>query len=175
MDFIPNLKAKAFIEAMNTQYVNGGLTMAKFQITPSIKPQDFPGINNKAFTEGILNNKSLQNSFPELYLSQQQTPISLGKTPVLITGLYELLGKLSNCLALGGAYGKQDIHSHSEIIQMTTDFIENFISNDYLGYHTITLYDSWSPWFLDIAWDYTFIVLHKSLNELSFICITDTD
>lgn len=101
-------------------------------------------------------------------LNFYSTEVFSGSTP------FVLGGTLASVLAFGGAYGRHEpgsLHaSHVSDAAARAMICDRF--DDILVYET---HRAWSPFFRDVAWDYTWVVLDKRERLLHILCATDAD
>lgn len=91
-----------------------------------------------------------------------------GSSPFLLGG------SLARALALGGPYEThREGPSHAKSLgdAVAADWIEERY-DDVLVYESHT---AWSDFFLDVAWDHTWVVLDKTRRLVHLLCATDTD
>jgi hypothetical protein len=83
-------------------------------------------------------------------------------------------GSLAWALAQGGAYekhGKGPVHAKQLGDRLAADWISD-------RYDETLLYEShraWSEFFMDVAWDHSWIVVDKQKRLVHVLCATDTD
>jgi hypothetical protein len=83
-------------------------------------------------------------------------------------------GQLGEALLGGGAYaGFQSTYQEAREIGLAAG---DAILGDNWQYADIWYsYKPWSAWFRDVAWDYSWVVVHRLLAKVWIICATDTD
>ena len=75
---------------------------------------------------------------------------------------------------IGGAY-KQFAGPPEEAKRRAMAFTGALFGNRYLDVHVFRTSTCWSKWFLDVAWDLTWIVADDRTRRAFLICLTDTD
>ena len=89
-------------------------------------------------------------------------------------GALTLEGDLAVMLVAGGAYRKFK-GSHAEAKTLAAAAVHELVEDryeDFTGFYSGT---AWTPWFCDIAWDVTIILLDRGRSEVTFLCSTDSD
>jgi hypothetical protein len=126
-----------------------------------------------SFLTELLNQKNLRNQI------SNKIPIGnyfeLKKEVKGISSLYTLLGDLCSFLVFGGAYGSGTELKNEELILTVKSFIDEFLPDGYKNYDYYLIFENWSEWFANVAWDATFVIVNRNRKEINLICITDSD
>jgi hypothetical protein len=83
-----------------------------------------------------------------------------------------LADDFASVLQGGGAYKKYRGDDTKAIGQRACQELFGDHPDDQLVFRTTA---SWTPWFLGIAWDYTWVGIDKSTRQVWLLCVTDTD
>jgi hypothetical protein len=83
-------------------------------------------------------------------------------------------GELARSLIIGGAYKKfEGVPREAKALGMrVTDAL---FGDRYLDIETFRCWKAWSPWFHDVAWDSTLVLIDRRLQTISVLVSTDTD
>jgi hypothetical protein len=105
---------------------------------------------------------------PPLDLNFYSHEVFAGSSPFLLGGV------LATVLGLGGAYGRHDPGPpHAKKAGEAAGLALNCDR-----YDDVLVYEShvaWSPFFRDVAWDFSCVVVDKLQRLLHVLCATDTD
>jgi hypothetical protein len=159
----------AMLDELRAGHVNGGALFARFRITgqPMTSPD---GWIETGLLDSFLLAESLRDALPELGVGEQlrSQPRWTRKNA---TALAE---DLAQTLVVGGAYER--FHgSPREAIAIAARFCAALVDQRSDGVHVYFTGTPWSPWFFDVAWDYTWIVVDGGTSTVALLCVTDTD
>jgi hypothetical protein len=161
-----------YIQSLRKEYANGSVVLNTFQSNdgPVSMPVDaFVPPPLLAFL--LISNPSIQLGLDELKLSEADLRTLIFSEPI---DLYRLLGVLLHTLRAGGAY-YQSKRSFSEDMQLTVDFL-NELLGEKKDYVTGSAYGgAWTPFFFDVAWDHTYVLIQRETGRIHFLYMTDTD
>ena len=125
-----------------------------------------------------------REAFPEL-----EVPDSLGRSEFSFVDPLTFDGELASVLVWGGAYIDFDgtIGEAKALAQMCCEVMFGAAYYDTRagdwykamptsqGTRVVHLPGAWSPWFYDIAWDYTWVVADGLRDRAWLLCVTHTD
>jgi hypothetical protein len=74
----------------------------------------------------------------------------------------------------GGAYEKFTGTS-VEAKQLGSAFVDAVVGARHEQFHVYLSHRAWSPWFFDLAWDSTYLLVDDADKAITLLCITDTD
>ena len=165
-----------FLGALATTRVNGNTFVRRFRWTGDRDDWWVMANNLQAYEtwRRLFESEAARTAMPEVL---EPSPFPSGKPPnfaMVSGGVLGLDGELAALLVLGGAYERfsgphwmaKDIARRAE-----HDLVED-------RYEDFSLYHSdepWSPWFFDVAWDRTWILVDRRKAQVTVICTTDTD
>lgn len=168
----PNLSkdAEDYVKIVETEFANGGLEIFAFELDPNL----FKGVmphERKNATSKILSSKEFEDKTKSIWPeSNEFTKINLEEQ-----NIYHFFYMLCSKIQFGGAYSPVgEKLSSVDVIKLSNDFFFNFLE-DPMNYYYFFSFKGWTPWFYNVAWDYTAILLSKDFTTLKIICITDTD
>jgi hypothetical protein len=89
-------------------------------------------------------------------------------------GPFHLSASFASALYYGGAYGsmRPDYERALRLAQAARD---SLWGNNYDSLYAWSCYDSWSGWFHDVAWDWTFLAIDLGTARIACLFATDTD
>lgn len=167
---------EGFQRALAATHVNGGVCMRRFRWESD--NDDWFNVNTNLMMHDsfrtLLESNAAQQALPDILVP---SPFPIGSPsefwPVA-GGALRLEGDLAATLALGGAYRR-----HSGTDRDAKDLARR-AERDLIGdrYEDFRLFVSdapWSPWFFDVAWGQTWILVDRGRTEVTIICATDTD
>lgn len=83
-------------------------------------------------------------------------------------------GRIAQALHGGGAYGQSELDSRAAK-QLATAFCEELFEQRYSEIVLFSNFDAWTPWFRDIAWDWTAFLFDRRKRTFAILAITDSD
>ena len=63
----------------------------------------------------------------------------------------------------------------SDAKRVCTAFVDVLVEDRHREFTVYRSYEPWSPWFMAIAWDITWLLIDRGRNEVTLLCVTDTD
>lgn len=170
----PSASAEEYVAALERVYSNGSVRIGTFLVHES-KTFDWYLSRNQLHEMGFFERfwrvdgvaEFMPDALRDLNFSaldgvfQPSSPFLLG-------------GSLAWTLAQGGAYEKHPggpVHAKQLGDQLAADWIAD-------RYDDILVYEShwaWSEFFLDVAWDHSWVVVNKLKRLVHIVCATDTD
>lgn len=168
-----NPHVTGFLSVLGEIFVNGGVILRSFPATDPAAfddafRKDFRGIDHGAQT--FLTRPSVVAALPELRIE-----LPIPRPPEFRwTSGFGMEGDLTHMLLVGGAYERYS-GTVEQARSLSRRFMETLFGKNlhrlWVGRSTTP----WAPWFHDIAWDNTFIVLDQRARRFVLLCITDTD
>jgi hypothetical protein len=161
-----------YIQSLRKEYANGTVVLNTFQSNdgPLSMPVD-AYVPPPLLAFLLISNPSIQVGLDDLKLSEANLQTLIFSEPI---DLYRLLGVLLHTLRAGGAY-YQSQKSFAEDMQITANFLEQLLG-DKKDYVTGSAYGgAWTPFFFDIAWDHTYVLIQRETGRIHFLYMTDTD
>lgn len=90
------------------------------------------------------------------------------------TGALSLDGDLAAALVWGGAYGEFG-GSQADAKRLGVDACRALFGDRYEDVCVHRSRAPWSPWFFDVAWDNSWIITDLRTQQMTLLCLTDTD
>jgi hypothetical protein len=162
----------AFAGAITRMLANGGLVLQRFAAR---KPAAFDsawGYDSVGPPQRILA-AFLQR--PEVRAALASVQIESARTPPFRTlGLFELEGALTGILLGGGAY-ISGLESEDEARNLSRAFVDALVGDNRRIAQGFAFEGYWTPWFHDVAWDFTCFVFDPIRRCWWTLFLTDTD
>lgn len=159
-------------EKISETHCNGGIQVHKYKVSSNPHFDWFAQRNRLDeidFLKNILKHIDLEDYRNDLEIKDNKPEIKFLK---YATDIYELPGRLSRIMGLGGAYKKID---QRQAWLVATDFVRDEFENRFEEFNSYDFLIGAAQWFHDIAWDYSILLFDKRKYEIIFIDITDTD
>ncbi len=90
------------------------------------------------------------------------------------TGPFAAEGIVTHLMIFGGA----DVEFTGELNdarKLSADFMDGLLEDRHLQAQVAVCDTAWSPWFHDIAWDFSMFILDKAEQKYYLLCLTDSD
>ena len=162
----------AFLAIARSAFVNGGVEFACFSVADNPTLDWFISrnrINEVGFLKHLLTSDAFQSALPQVKPPEALKPIEWSES-----SSYALDGDLASLIKTGGAYESYKGTGH-EAKKLAQHACEALFANRYEDILVFTTNTPWSPWFHDVAWDFTCVVIDKKEREVCVLCVTDTD
>jgi hypothetical protein len=91
------------------------------------------------------------------------------------SGTLTLDGELAAVLVQGGGAYERFEGEAEEAKHLCAAFTDLLVAGRHKDFKIYRSFTAWSPWFCDIAWDTTWACIDTRTNEITLICVTDTD
>ncbi|HXR39269.1 MAG TPA: hypothetical protein VN776_09255 [Terracidiphilus sp.] len=175
---------KRVLDCLCESHSNGGALLAATRVGPD-EAFDWFASRNRLLEFDILphllRRKEVRESLPELMIPT--TGDSLGQSvscPISAAGGFKMEssflfdGQLAQRLYMGGAYG-QPRGDGKVSKELAIGFCDALFEQRFSEVHFFSSYDAWTPWFHQIAWDWTAILFDLRKRLLWILAVTDTD
>lgn len=165
-----------FQRALAATHVNGGVQVRRFRWEGD-KGDWFNVNTNLTMHETfrtLLESNAARQALPDVLVP---SPFPIGSPPdfwPVAGGALRLEGDLATALALGGAY-KRHPGTDRDAKDLARRAERDLIGDRYEDFRLFASDAPWSPWFFDVAWDQTWILVDRGRAEVTIICATDTD
>lgn len=163
----------AYMDELRRVNVNGGCFFARFQVSGD---RDFNWFATRnrwdeiAFFSRFLTHPMVRGTLPEV-----TKDAAFGDDIAFEWGSSLILdGELARALVVGGAYKKFEGPARAAK-EMGTQVCQALFGDRYLDIEVFRYWKAWSPWFHDVAWDSTCVVIDRRLQAVSVLVSTDTD
>jgi len=164
--------AHDYIQSLRKEYANGSAVLKTFQANHgSLSTPMDAFVPPPLLAYLLISNPSLQAGLDDLKLSEADLRTLIFAEPI---NLYHLFGNLLHALRSGGAY-YQSQKTFLVDAQITADFLEQLLGEkkEYLA--GCAHYGAWTPFFFDVAWDSTYVLMQQEMGRVHFLYMTDTD
>lgn len=164
--------ANTFTDKITETHSNGGIQLHKYKIEANEHFNWFVQRNRLDEIE-FLNNIFKQNDLED-YRNNLQIKDSKPSVKIIKywTDIYEIPGRLSRMMGLGGAYKSID---QKLAWSIATDFIKEEFENRFEEFNSYDFVINSAEWFHNIAWDNSTLLFDKRKYEIIIIDITDSD
>ena len=89
-------------------------------------------------------------------------------------GTLGLDGELAATILLGSPY-RRFPGTASSAKRLTAEFVRALVQDRHEDCHVLKTSRAWSPWFYDIAWDWSWAVIDARTQTIWLLCATDAD
>lgn len=172
----PSAAAIALLDALRTTHINGGALFGAFRVVGDDSTFRWFAARNR-FAEYDFFPHFLGSSAVRDHMRELQVPEPLGRALGLEeswSGTFTLGGELAATLVHGGAYEKFN-GAAQEAQRLASEFVEALVSGRHDDFKVHCSHTPWTPWFRDVAWDSTYVLIDTGRAAVFVLCITDTD
>lgn len=162
------------VKTISRQYTNGGCVLRKFVAVDPTQFQDaarhdLQGVGHRL--EAFLRRPEVQAALEEIGIAEaEQLP------PAFRTmGAFEFEGALTHTLLVGGAYTFGGVHFEDLARQIARNFVDAVLPSGRLRATVFAITEPWTPWFYDVAWDYSYCIYDPTEGAWWALFMTDTD
>jgi hypothetical protein len=159
----------AYLATLRNLYSNGRVLLRCFQPTDTVAFHNARAHDRGAFDH--LLDAFLRAPTIQVYLSELRIPSPLKLPAFHCYSSYEMEGALTLVLLRGGAYQKF-AGTEDEARNLARQFVA-VIGHDQA--QVFKILGGWTPWFYDVAWDSSFVILDTRRSRWWILCMTDTD
>jgi hypothetical protein len=162
-----------YLQALRGVNVNGGALYARFQVEGN---EDFNWFATRnrwdeiAFFSRFFLHPVVTSTLPDVTKGasfDESVAFEWGSSLTLD-------GELARSLVIGGAY-KRFEGAAREAKALGIRAADALFGDRYLDIETFRCWNAWSPWFHDVAWDSTLVLIDRRLQAISVLVSTDTD
>ena len=157
-----NQKAQSVIDVLCGMYVNGDVIFTTFSYHSIMEYN-----NAQDELHAFLDSPDVRRTLHFLKIPVELRPLPQHSLISPIT----LQSDITSMLQRGGAYTDGVKH---EAKALAASFCGVLLS-DRKGIQLFRIEGAWSPWFYDVAWDYTCVMKIPSQKHWIVFCCTDTD
>jgi hypothetical protein len=154
-------------------HANGGALFARFRIGASPTLHRIAVVNRwqeYGVLDSFLRSAAVRKALPELRVGDR-----LLANPVWEEGgALTLGGVLAHELVAGGAY-RQFERSAAEAKTIGDGFCAALFGDRFGDVQVYATSSRWAPWFFDVAWDRTWVLIDRRERAIAILCLTDTD
>jgi hypothetical protein len=168
--------AAALLEELRRTHVNGGALLKRFALDSYNDVLHWFASRNRFgeydFFQVFLGSQALRDALPQL-----QVPEQLGRDLGFAQSwswTLTLDGELAAMLVAGGAYERFK-GTPTEAKRLCAAFVDATVGERHTDFVVYRTSRAWSPWFCDVAWDRTWVLIDQRQDEVTLLCVTDTD
>lgn len=169
----PKPAVDLLVKSLRGVFVNGGVRFQSFYIDPH-PVFDWYASRNQLHRLGFFEKFWLLPVVNQ-FMSEDLTDLNFYSEEIFsYSSPFMLGGAFAWTLSAGGAYQKYPAGG-ADAKQIGESAANELIQNDF---DNTLVYESnadWSDFFCDVAWDFTWIVLHKKTRVIHVLVATDTD
>lgn len=159
------------VRALESTHVNGGAAIAQFEIDAA------PAVR-WALSRNRWNEFDLLGRFFRHTLVKELLPAVEQIKPTIsafqMEGTLTAYGRLADWIRAGGAY-REFKGSDEAALKLATDLMESVCEKRFSETSTWVNWMPWTDWFLDVAWDGTFLWFDTRRGIATVLMVTDTD
>jgi hypothetical protein len=175
-DFTPRPAMDAVIDQVRRENVNGGAIRASFAIAPE-EVFDWLVASNKfkflEFPGRLFTLPAVQSAIPSLGLTNESPVPEMSEGGV---DAFEFDGWLARWIYNGGAYSPSPgTMQPGAAKRMAVAACHEIVGDRFDEIVVFANYTAWCPFFRDVAWDMTCVVLDRRARLVHILCSTDTD
>jgi hypothetical protein len=166
----------AVLDEVGRTHVNGGALLAGFHVVDDDAVIGWFASRNRFdeydFFQHFLGSAAVRETFPQLRVPE---PLDrdLGFKESW-TGTLTLDGEVAATLIHGGAY-ERFRGTPVEAKQLGMAFTDALVRERHHDFKVYASHQPWAPWFCDIAWDATWVLIDRRNAVIYLLCVTDTD
>jgi hypothetical protein len=173
------------LDSLRESHVNGGAAFASFRVADSHTFDWFASRNRFAeydILPMILRREEVRTRLPELRIPIEVTPDTQSQSCSMATAdgfkmddpfLFD--GRLAHTLYAGGAYGRNTRLDARQAKLLALAACDDLFEQRFSDINLFTSYDAWTPWFQNVAWDWTTFLFDRRKRIFSVLAVTDTD
>lgn len=167
----------AYLEQVRDTHVNGGYLLGRWRAVGYSDVAAWFASRNR-LEEYEMHRLLFDSPMVRRDLSPLTIPAKLDRVPGALEevsgGALCLDGILATIIVKGGAY-KSFPGRAAEAKSLADDAVADLTGRRYEDFRLDQTFESWTPWFGDVAWDYTFVLTDYLNAEMTVLCITDSD
>lgn len=164
-------RLSAVVEALAATHVNGGAQLAQFEISAA------PAVR-WALSRNRWNEFDLLGRFFRHPSVVAMLPAVAGVNAEVRSfhreGSFTALGRLTDTILAGGAY-KNFLGSDEQALEIAINFMRAACGMRLSETSAWVNWKPWTSWFLDVAWDGTFLWFDTRRGIATVLMVTDTD
>jgi hypothetical protein len=162
------------LEAFRRSHVNGGALLAQFSVRYDgagkwYTRRDSEGREQHDFS-ALLASQTVAEVLSDLQLRRDSVPDPQWER----TSSFVLDGELTNTLLFGGAYDRFK-GPPKQAKRIAEAFCDALLGDRYWDVDAVQTGKAWSPWFLEVAWDISWLILDHGQSRVWLLCVTDED
>ena len=131
--------------------------------------------HNKFFMNDFVGVKNILSTVAKDDVNSQEVIVQEEEIEIKAENSLVMCGGLASLAYWGLVYSPQAKMSSKEVLIGANDYLDELTANQWLEAHCYVTYSAWSPWFIGVGFDYTYIIVLKDFSKCYLICLTDTD
>ena len=160
----------AFLAEVSRQYVNGDCLLYRFEaLDPSLLNFAQAGGFSRLLA-AFLNRPAVKNALNDVKVTSAKAI----PPPFRPLGSFEFEGALTETLLGGGAYIR-GMDSEDDARRISRAFVDALLGNHRRSSTAFAFEGAWTPWFHDVAWDSSYLILDPLARAWWALFMTDTD
>lgn len=164
------------MDELQKTHVNGGVIFKRFRVSVQDATLHWFASRNRFveydFFGAFLGSDGFRDALPELPCPDTSRD-ALGFRQSA-SGTLTLDGEIAAILVQGGPYERFG-GTPTEAKRIGVAFSDALVGDRHNEFKVYTSANAWSPWFCDVAWDLTWLLIDMRHNEIAIGCITDSD
>lgn len=169
---------RRYLDALATTRADGATKVARLKAVDIADDERWFPIGSLADTyetfRNLLTSDAAVQALPEVLADASfpsgQPPIFYGVT----CGALTLEVELARLLCAGGAYVRF-AGSDAKAKRIAADAARDLLQDRYEDFRVFHSDAAWTPWFFDVAWDSTWLLVDDANKEVTVFATTDTD
>ena len=162
-----------FVTAMTEQLTNGGCLLTQFVAKDRARfdealANDRQGVGH--WLGAFLNRPEVRESLAVVRIAEAESVPPAFRT----IGAFEMEGALVEILLGGGAYTR-GVGSEERARVLAKDFVDALVGVNRRHCTVFVIDGAWTPWFFDVAWDYSYLLFDTVARCWWTLFMTDTD
>ena len=166
----------AMLAELRRTHDNGGALLKAFALEHDDDTLHWFASRNRfaeyEFFQAFLGSRAVRDALPELQVPEE-VPRDLGFEQSW-SGTLTLDGELAATIVLGGAYERFK-GTPTQAKALGAAFVDALVGERHAEFKVYRSFKPWSPWFFDVAWDGTWLLIDQGKDEVVLLCRTDTD
>jgi hypothetical protein len=154
------------IEILDRTCANGRYRV--LQLPPKSETPSNLFTNDLIHLKNILATVAESDSNSQVLFEQEEIKIK-AENPLV------MCGGLASLAYWGLVYKPQEKMSSREVLLGIHDYLDELTAKKWLEAQCYVSFSAWSPWFIGVGFDYTYIIMLKDFSKCYLICLTDTD
>jgi len=167
----------AYLSQVRETHVNGGYLLGRWR---AVRYSDVAAwfASRNRLEEYEMHRLLFDSPIVRRDLAPLEIPAKLDRVPGALKevpgGALNLDGILATIIVQGGAY-KSFQGLAAEAKSLADEAVADLTGRRYEDFRLDQTFEPWTPWFRDVAWDYTFVLTDYRNAEMTVLCITDAD
>jgi hypothetical protein len=165
------------LDVWRSLFANGGVLLARLRWMGALTDDWFrtsAKVHEYESFRSLFGSPGLRNALPELAVPEPFPISSPPEFPQSYGDLLTLDGEIATNLVRGGAY-RRFSGPATEAKRIASAAVAEWTQDRFEDFQVFGSDAPWTPWFYDVAWDHTWILIDRCNREATVLCATDTD